>query len=118
MDKEILEFIKEFLQQKAKRRETVAYSEIIKAINKHFKEKKFSLTRASYMKLSVYLHELCKISFKERGYMIGALVVRKDKNIPSNGFFKFAKELGIFKEKENKIDFWKKQLEKIFEDFK
>lgn len=116
--KGILEEIENILIQKAKDRETITYTQLVETINKNNKLE-LPLNRETFSrKLPIYLHEICKKSYREKGYMLGAIVVRKDLGYPSEGFFKFAQELtGLkLKNKEDKIKFWQSQVNKIFED--
>lgn len=115
---EILKEIEDILMQKAKNRETITYTQLVETINKNNKVE-LPLNRETLSrKLPIYLHEICKKSYREKGYMLGAIVIRKDLGYPSEGFFKFAQEFtGLkLKNKEDKIKFWQSQVNKIFED--
>ncbi len=119
MDEKILKIIENVLIKKKKNRETITYSELAEYVNKELKKEIFSIKGKSFGKeISIYLHELCETSYKRNGYMIGAIVVRKDRGYPSDGFFKFAEKLFEIKlrNQKDKINFWKNQLKMTFEE--
>ena len=105
--------IKTILINTAKKRQTITYSQLIQKC----KQKEKQINRFSLVKL---LHNICKETFKQHGFMLGALVVSKKDKIPSEGFFKLASKLYniSFETQEEKLLFWKKQLEKIYKEIK
>jgi len=136
LNDKILKTIENILLKKKKNRETITYSELAEYVTSspHLNaglcfarlhsnlpasswDEIFSIKGKSFSKeISIYLHKLCETSYKQNGYMIGSIVVRKDKGYPSDGFFKFAEKLFEIKlrNQKDKINFWENQLKKIF----
>ncbi len=119
MDDKILKIMEEIVLEKISKKETISYSELAKEINKKLKKKAIPEEgRSLGTVLSKYLHKLCYKSFCEKKIMIGAIVVRKDTGIPSNGLFKFAEKLYNleFETEEEKKNFWSLEIKKVFKE--
>ncbi|WP_457642481.1 hypothetical protein [Persephonella sp.] len=119
--KDITEIIEKILIKLAKEEKTICYSDLAKEINK--KSNKFSVPeKGQHMgtTLGKILNQICIRYRSKEKPMLGALVVRKDKKIPSKGFFKLAEKLYSIKfetDEEKKI-FWQNEIEKIFKEFR
>jgi hypothetical protein len=59
------------------------------------------------------LHEICRRNYRQKGILLGSIVVLKKTGIPSEGYFRFLREEGILKE-EDEIKFWKMEVRKVF----
>ncbi len=119
LSSELETIIEKILLEKIKNKETITYSELAKEINKRTGKKAVSEKGKSLgLILSKYLNKFCEKYVKERNFMIGAVVVRKDTKLPSSGFFKLAEKLYNLKldTEETKTDFWKSEINKIFKE--
>ena len=69
--------------------------------------------------LGKLLNKVCREFYRDYGLLPGSIVVSKSKGIPSDGYFRFAHELGLLDDlsKASKIRFWKAQVEKLFKEF-
>ncbi len=120
MDKEIVKTVEQILLDKIRNKQTIYYSELASEIDKKIGKKVVPEGRFMGVFLSKYLQFLCRKYFEEKNLMIGAIVVNKKYNLPSEGFFKFAETLynKEFENENQKINFWKSEINKIFKEIK
>ncbi len=114
MEKDILGTITRILIEYGKQKQLITYSELSNLVNKKL-NKKVVLP----VNIHKYLHDICENSYKEKGFMLGALVISKKLKMPSNGFFKFAEKVvgKRFLSDDEKKDFWINELKKIYQEF-
>ena len=117
LDEKIEKTIEKILLNRISERKTIYYSELAREVNKIL-EKNVIPEKGKILglTLSKFLHKLCEKSFKKEKKMIGAVVVNKQTNIPSDGFFKFAEKLynRSFKTDKEKRIFWESEIKKLF----
>ncbi len=96
----------EALKQVARARGVVTYSEVASLIG-------LGITNPRDPRLRKILHEICSYEVEHGRPMLGAVVVRKADKHPGEGFFKRARELGLFRESD-KLAFWASELSKVY----
>jgi len=95
----------------AGKRETIAYSELMK---------KFGLTRGGHPNSKVRVGDVVgKISEDEdkqgkNNPMLSAIVVHKDRKTIGDGFYELAEHLGRLEKGQDKKAFWKREQERVW----
>ena len=112
--KDISSITEEILRERAKSKSFITYAELTKEINRRAGERLIpEKGRAMGRILSSVLHEICRRNYRQKGILLGSIVVLKKTGIPSEGYFRFLREEGILKE-EDEIEFWKMEVRKVF----
>lgn len=64
--------------------------------------------------IGTLLSELSGESWRERGHLIGAIVIQKASGHPNELFFALARELGALAEGADPVEFWRGQCARVF----
>lgn len=115
MSSKIVEKTYEILKDASKRGRILTYGELYDQIGVSTK------TADERKRGSQILNEVNEISVLENDVMITAIVVKNDNQLPGNEFFRLATTYGSITEnasEEEKKEFWKSELEKVYNIFK
>ncbi|NPA57724.1 MAG: hypothetical protein GXN94_00365 [Aquificae bacterium] len=111
------ESVKAVLVETVRKKELITYSRLAERVNgavgrRVVPERGKGLVGV----LTPVLHRLCASSVREGKPMIGAVVVSSRTGMPSEGFFRFASQLYniTFRDENDKLKFWKGELEKLY----
>ncbi|NTV13863.1 MAG: hypothetical protein HGA96_08055 [Desulfobulbaceae bacterium] len=104
--------VKIILEDCARKGETISYSVLMdkvgmSSINPHHRRQ-----------IGEYLGEISSDSYKRDRFMLSALAVLKNTEIPNESFFGLAKDLNAMDEGDDENTFYKSQLTKIFKKHK
>jgi len=99
---------KAMLVARARRRETITYSELCRGVHA------ISLKPRSWA-IMAFLNEVCSEEDAEHGVMLATLVVRADSGLPGDGYFRHAERLG--RDVADREAYWHQEAERVYAAF-